>query len=295
MNLWVALDWGTSNFRAYLMDNNNVIDQVSTQEGMKFIDQNEFEKILIKNIDAWNNKFDIKVIIASGMVGAKQGWIEVPYINSPCDIRNVNFKTFKILDDANIHILSGVSQFNPSDVMRGEETQIAGFLLNNVDFNGSICLPGTHSKWVNMNSYNIQEFTTFLTGELYEIVKKYSILNHSLNTTELDDEIVKSSAKLIIENPSFISNKLFEIRADNLLKNSNQTSNNSKLVGYLLGIELSGSRTYWEDKDLIIIGSSNLNKYYELILNGRSNSIRLFNSSDMALNGLSFYKKSLNL
>ena len=295
MNLWVALDWGTSNFRAYLMDNNNVIDQVSTQEGMKFIDQNEFEKILIKNIDAWNNKFDIKVIIASGMVGAKQGWIEVPYINSPCDIRNVNFKTFKILDDANIHILSGVSQFNPSDVMRGEETQIAGFLLNNVDFNGSICLPGTHSKWVNMSSYNIQEFTTFLTGELYEIVKKYSILNHSLNTTELDDEIVKSSAKLIIENPSFISNKLFEIRADNLLKNSNQTSNNSKLVGYLLGIELSGSRTYWEDKDLVIIGSSNLNKYYELILNGRSNSIRLFNSSDMALNGLSFYKKSLNL
>ena len=277
------------------MDNNNVIDQVSTQEGMKFIEQNEFEKILIKNIDAWNNKFDIKVIIASGMVGAKQGWIEVPYINSPCDIRNVNFKTFKILDDANIHILSGVSQFNPSDVMRGEETQIAGFLLNNVDFNGSICLPGTHSKWVNMNSYNIQEFTTFLTGELYEIVKKYSILNHSLNTTELDDEIVKSSAKLIIENPSFISNKLFEIRADNLLKNSNQTSNNSKLVGYLLGIELSGSRTYWEDKDLVIIGSSNLNKYYELILNGRSNSIRLFNSSDMALNGLSFYKKSLNL
>ena len=277
------------------MDNNNVIDQVSTQEGMKFIDQNEFEKILIKNIDAWNNKFDIKVIIASGMVGAKQGWIEVPYINSPCDIRNVNFKTLKILDDVNIHILSGVSQFNPSDVMRGEETQIAGFLLNNVDFNGSICLPGTHSKWVNMNSYNIQEFTTFLTGELYEIVKKYSILNHSLNTTELDDEIVKSSAKLIIENPSFISNKLFEIRADNLLKNSNQTSNNSKLVGYLLGIELSGSRTYWEDKDLVIIGSSNLNKYYELILNGRSNSIRLFNSSDMALNGLSFYKNSLNL
>ena len=295
MNFWVALDWGTSNFRAYLMDNNNVIDQVSTQEGMKFIDQNEFEKILIKNIDAWNNKFDIKVIIASGMVGAKQGWIEVPYINSPCDIRNVNFKTFKILDDANIHILSGVSQFNPSDVMRGEETQIAGFLLNNVDFNGSICLPGTHSKWVNMNSYNIQEFTTFLTGELYEIVKKYSILNHSLNTTELDDEIIKSSAKLIIENPSFISNKLFEIRAENLLKNSSQISNNSKLVGYLLGIELSGSRSYWEDKDLVIIGSSNLNKYYELILNGRSNSIRLFNSSDMALNGLSFFKKSLNL
>lgn len=295
MQPWIALDWGTSNFRAYLIDNNHVIDQVSTDEGMKFVDQKEFENTLIKNISTWNNKFDIKMVIASGMVGAKQGWIEVPYINAPCDIRNLNFKTLKILDDIYIHILSGVSQFNPSDVMRGEETQIAGFLLNNIDFNGSICLPGTHSKWVNLNSYNIQKFTTFLTGELYEIVKNYSILNHSLDTTELDDEIVKSAAKLIIENPSLISNKLFEIRAENLLKNSNQTSNNSKLVGYLLGIELSGSRIYWEDKDLIIIGSSNLNKYYELILNGMSNSIRLYKSNDMVLKGLSFFKKSLNL
>ena len=295
MNHWVALDWGTSNFRAYLMENNNVIDQVSTQEGMKFVDQKEFENTLVKNITPWKKKFDINIVIASGMVGAKQGWIEVPYIKSPCNIRNLNFKTLNILDDINVHILSGVSQSNPSDVMRGEETQIAGFLLNNIDFNGSICLPGTHSKWVNLNSYEIKKFTSFLTGELYEIVKKYSILKHSLNTTRLEDEIVKSAANLIIENPSFISNKLFEIRAENLLKNSNQTSNNSKLVGYLLGIELSGSKTYWEDKDLVIIGSSNLNKYYELILNGRSKSIQLFNSNDMVLNGLSFFKKSLNL
>ena len=295
MNHWVALDWGTSNFRAYLMENNSVIDQVSTQEGMKFVDQKEFENTLLKNISAWRNKFNINIVIASGMVGAKQGWIEVPYINSPCDIRNLNFKTLNILDDINIHILSGVSQSNPSDVMRGEETQIAGFLLNNIDFNGSICLPGTHSKWVNLNSYDIKKFTSFLTGELYEIVKKYSILKHSLNTTRLEDEIVKSATNSIIENPSSISNKLFEIRAENLLKNSNQISNNSKLVGYLLGIELSGSRTYWEDKDLVIIGSSNLNQYYEIILNGRSKSVQLFNSNDMVLNGLSFFKKSLNL
>ena len=277
------------------MENNNVIDQVFTQEGMKFVDQKEFENTLVKNITPWKKKFDINIVIASGMVGAKQGWIEVPYIKSPCNIRNLNFKTINILDDINVHILSGVSQSNPSDVMRGEETQIAGFLLNNIGFNGSICLPGTHSKWVNLNSYNIQKFTTFLTGELYEIIKKYSILNHSINTTEHDDEIVKSAADLIIENPSLISNKLFEIRAENLLKNSNKISSNSKLVGYLLGIELSGSKTYWENKDLVIIGSSNLNKYYELILNGRSKSIQLFNSNDMVLNGLSFFKKSLNL
>ena len=179
--------------------------------------------------------------------------------------------------------------------MRGEETQIRGFLLNDINFKGSICLPGTHSKWVNVDRYKIKNFSTFLTGELYEIVKNYSILKHSVNTNDLDPEIIKSAACLIIENPSLISNKLFEIRAENILKNSTQTLNNSKLVGYLLGIELSGSRNYWEDKDLIIIGSSNLNNYYKLILNERSNTVRLYNSNDMVLQGLSSVKKSLNL
>ena len=295
MSSWVALDWGTTNFRAYLMDNDDIVDQISTQEGMKFVNQKDFEKTLIRNISAWYQKFNFKVIIASGMVGAKQGWVEVPYMECPCDLSNLNFKTLNILGDVKIHILSGISQSEPADVMRGEETQISGFLLNDINFKGSICLPGTHSKWVNVDSYKIKNFSTFLTGELYEIVKNYSILKHSVNTNDLDPEIIKSAAFLIIENPSLISNKLFEIRAENILKNSTQTLNNSKLVGYLLGIELSGSRNYWEDKDLIIIGASNLNDYYELILNERSNTVRLYNSNDMVLKGLSSFKKSLNL
>ena len=211
MSSWVALDWGTTNFRAYLMDNDDIVDQISTQEGMKFVNQKDFEKTLIRNISAWYQKFNFKVVIASGMVGAKQGWVEVPYIECPCDLSNLNFKTLNILGDVKVHILSGISQSEPADVMRGEETQISGFLLNNIDFNGSICLPGTHSKWVNVDSYNIKNFSTFLTGELYEIVKNYSILKHSLNTNELDPEIIRSAANLIIENPSLISNKLFEI------------------------------------------------------------------------------------
>jgi 2-dehydro-3-deoxygalactonokinase len=295
MGSWVALDWGTTNFRAYLMNNDDVVDHISTQEGMKFVDQQNFEKTLIKNITNWHQEFNLNAVIASGMVGAKQGWIEVPYVQCPCDIRKLNFKTLDILGDVKVHILSGISQFEPADVMRGEETQIAGFLLNNIDFKGSICLPGTHSKWVNLNSHKIKKFSTFLTGELYEIVKNFSILKHSVNTNELEPEIIKSAADLIIENPSLISNKLFEIRAENLLNNSNQTLNNSKLVGYLLGIELSGSRNYWEDKDLVIIGSSNLNNYYDLILKERSNTITLYNSNDMVLQGLSSFKKSLNL
>jgi 2-dehydro-3-deoxygalactonokinase len=63
MNHWVALDWGTSNFRAYLMENNNVIDQVSTQEGMKFVDQKEFENILVKNITPWKKNLILILLL----------------------------------------------------------------------------------------------------------------------------------------------------------------------------------------------------------------------------------------
>ena len=295
MNLWVALDWGTTNFRAYLMRGNDVVDKITTQEGMKFIDQQNFENTLIKNIKAWHDNFDFNLIIASGMVGAKQGWIEVPYLNCPCNIQNLNYETINILDNVTVSILSGIAQLEPADVMRGEETQIAGFLLDNENFNGSICLPGTHNKWVSLDRHEIKKFTTFLTGELYEITKKHSILKHSLNSNELNDNIVKISAEQIINDPTLITNKLFEIRAENLINNSDDLTNNSKLAGYLLGIELSGSKSYWEGKDLIIIGSSNLNKYYQLILKEKSNSIRLFNSNEMVLKGLSLFKKSLNL
>ena len=161
MSSWVALDWGTTNFRAYLMNNDDIIDQISTQEGMKFVNQNDFEKILIRNILAWYQKFNFTVVIASGMVGAKQGWIEVPYIECPCDLSNLNFKTLNILGDVKVHILSGISQSEPADVLRGEETQIRGFLLNDINFKGSICLPGTHSKWVNVDSIKLKIFLRF--------------------------------------------------------------------------------------------------------------------------------------
>ena len=56
MKHWVALDWGTSNFRAYLMEKDNAIDQVFTQEGMKFVDQKEFENTLVKKYNSLEKK-----------------------------------------------------------------------------------------------------------------------------------------------------------------------------------------------------------------------------------------------
>ena len=74
-----------------------------------------------------------------------------------------------------------MSQSKPADVMRGEETQISGYLAQNPNFNGSICLPGTHTKWVQISAGEIVSFRTFMTGELFNIISKHSILRHSVD------------------------------------------------------------------------------------------------------------------
>ena len=78
MNKWIAVDWGTSSFRAYLVQNNQVIDNIISKDGMKFIKQIDFETIFIKLIEKWLIKGQLIQVLASGMLGARQGWFEAP-------------------------------------------------------------------------------------------------------------------------------------------------------------------------------------------------------------------------
>ena len=293
---WIAIDWGTSNFRAYLMKNDEVLDKISSNDGMKFVKKNHFENILIKNISKWLPSDEVIEILASGMVGAKQGWIEVPYTETPCSVMKLKVLSPKVNNKKiKIYILSGVSQNNPEDVMRGEETQLAGYFLDNPNFSGSICLPGTHSKWVNVKNYKILNFNTYLTGELYEIIKNHSVLKHSLETQEIYEKKLIQGVEKILKNPNNLSNVLFQLRAKDLLNNQSSVEANSLLSGYFLGLELLGSKVYWFEKDVILIGSDLLNRHYELCLKNKVNSIKKFTSSDMTLKGLNYFKKNLNL
>ena len=293
---WIAIDWGTSNFRAYLMKNDEVLDKISSNDGMKFVKKNYFENILIKNISKWLPSNEVIEILASGMVGAKQGWIEVPYTETPCSVMKLKVLSPKVNNKKiKIYILSGVSQNNPEDVMRGEETQLAGYFMDNPNFSGSICLPGTHSKWVNVKNYHILNFNTYLTGELYEIIKNHSVLKHSLETQEISKKKIVEGVEIILKNPNNLGNNLFQLRAKDLLKNQCSIDANSLLSGYFLGLELLGSKNYWYKKDVVLIGSEFLTTYYELCLQKKVNSIKKFNSSEMILKGLSHFKNNLNL
>ena len=291
---WIAIDWGTSFFRAYLIENDQVSDSIHTKDGMKFLEKASFEKTLIKLIEPWlENNYKIEVL-ASGMVGSKQGWVEAPYQSTPCNLHNVDFISPSVKDKRfSLKIFSGISQSNKPDVMRGEETQIAGFLHDNPNFNGSICLPGTHSKWVQIENGHIINFKTFMTGELFEIISKNSVLIHSVTSNKIKKNELIMAVDEIFKKPETFGNALFQLRADDLINSRGSEIYKSKLSGYLLGLELLGSLEFWKKKDIVLIGNADLIELYEYILQSKVNSIKNFLSKDMVLKGLKNFKNKL--
>ena len=295
MDRWIAVDWGTSSFRAYLIKENVVSDTIETNDGMKFVKDNNFENTFINLIEKWLIKDQKIDVLASGMLGARQGWIEAPYEKAPCKLNNLSYISPILFDDRiSLKIFSGISQNDPPDVMRGEETQVAGFLTDNNNFKGSICLPGTHSKWIKINKNILKKFRTFMTGELFEIISKNSVLSHSMKSDNLDTAEILNSVHKILNKPELFANALFQLRADDLLNSKGAIIYRSRLSGYLLAMELIGSLEFWKNNDIVLIGNTDLIELYENVLIKKVSSIQIFNSEDMVLKGLQHFKDKLN-
>lgn len=294
MSRWIAVDWGTSFFRAYLIEDELVSDKIETSDGMKFIQQNDFEKKFISLIEKWLIKGQVVEVLASGMLGARQGWMEAPYEKTPCNLNNINYVSPLVNDDRfSLKIFSGVSQINPPDVMRGEETQVAGFFNQNLNFNGSVCLPGTHSKWIKVKNGLIEHFKTYMSGELFEVIKNNTVLTHSLMSEKIDKKEFLNSANKIFQNPEYLTSALFQIRADDLINSRGPEIYNSRLSGYLLGIELLGAKEHWEKRDIALIGGEKVMELYESLLEDKVLTIKKFSAEDMVLEGLKSFRKNL--
>src|ERR1700722_13111562 len=138
--------------------------------------------------------------------------------------------------------------------MRGEETQIAGILLEDPRFEGVLCLPGTHTKWVRIGGGEIVHFTTFMTGELFNLLSVHSVLRHSLdgkgwNATEFADTVRSMAAE-----PGTFSARLFSIRAGTLVSGIDAATANARMSGLLIGAELAAAKTYWLDPKGAFVG-----------------------------------------
>ena len=287
----IAADWGTSNLRVWGMDNQgNVINRITNGKGMSSLMPSEFEPYLIGLIGNWLPKQgNAKCpIIICGMAGAKTGWKEAAYLKAPCSPVNKE-KIMQIETEdqrISVSIVPGIMQKSPPDVMRGEETQIAGYLSKKPDFDGIICLPGTHTKWVHISAGEIVSFKTFMTGEIFLSLSERSILKSSVQSNDFDPTSFLEAFEDTYSNPVLLSSKLFGLRAADLLENTSTKFLKSKLSGYLIGCELAGAKSYWLGQNIIMIGNNDLCILYQKALKKLGLNATIENTQNVTLNGL---------
>ena len=301
---WIAVDWGSTHLRAYaLNENNQLLDEKASDKGMGGLAPQEFEPTLLTLIDSWLprastsgvNTYKAITVIACGMVGARQGWQEAPYLQTPCSATSVEHMIEVDTQDPRIDmkILAGVSQANPADIMRGEETQIAGLLadLNNTESNNptpisTVCLPGTHSKWVSLNNEKIAHFATFMTGEVFSILSEKSMLRHTVSSDDWDNIAFLDGVATSIKEPQDLLSNCFRLRASDLLDGLSSASARSRLSGLIIGSELAGAKPYWSDQTVALIGEPALSKLYSDALNSLGINSAIFDPKQLTLQGL---------
>lgn len=290
---WIAVDWGTSNLRVWAMDKDgNVLAQTTLEKGMSSLAPNEFEPTLLSVIKPWISS--PIMIVACGMVGAKQGWSEAAYLQTPCNACDTSKIITAPADDLrlSVQILPGISQNKPADVMRGEETQLAGLIAENPTFDGVVCLPGTHTKWVRISAEEVVNFTTFMTGEIFSLIAEQSVLCHSIGEG-WDHDAFDQALSDAISRPEAFASKLFALRAETLLSDLTPNAARARLSGLLIGLELAAARQYWLGQNVAIIGTETLAKTYQSALQSQGLRPVLYNAENLTLKGLTAAYKDL--
>ena len=260
---FVAVDWGTTDFRLWVMDaGGQILNATQGPFGMSRLKPDDFGRILEESLDTLGVDEDVPVVIC-GMAGAAQGWCEAPYLTAPTQLEILGQQAVVVPKSRRcIRILPGVKQMNPANVMRGEETQIAGLLYQSPDFGGTVCLPGTHTKWVRIADRAITSFETCMTGEQFGFFSKSSVLSHSMTLDGWSDSAFSEAVGTATHDPAAIARRLFAIRAEMLTAEQTSAEARATLSGLLIGQELMAVPHYWQGQPVTLIGAPTLCEIY---------------------------------
>jgi 2-dehydro-3-deoxygalactonokinase len=227
-------------------------------------------------------------VVACGMVGSRQGWIEAPYRTVPCTPLDPAASVRVATADPRIsvRVIPGLKQVSPADVMRGEETQIAGALALEAGFDGVFCLPGTHSKWVHISAGEVVSFQTFMTGEMFALLSDHSVLRHGMQGAGWDDAAFDAGLADALSRPERVAAYMFGLRAEGLIAGLSPAAARARLSGLLIGIELAGAKAYWLGQRVALIGAERLSATYARALKAQGADPQLLPATDCTLAGL---------
>jgi len=279
-NYFIAGDWGTSNLRLYLCQHNRqgsarLIEQKSG-DGIKHCDQN-FETVLLNHIQQWRDQYGNLPVILSGMVGSNIGWKTVDYLEQDFSITAIANSGIEFsVDGLKVHILSGLKTQNmlgATDVMRGEEIQLLGFMSQEHTSSSRECisLPGTHNKWVLINNHQIETFLTSFTGELYQLIYQNSILAKTADSNVFSEPAFLQALAYVKNSGNVdLVHRLFSTRSlqlDNTLSAQNASS---YLSGLIIGSDIMQFHRSFSaniSADIHFIGDASLVEKYKLACN----------------------------
>jgi 2-dehydro-3-deoxygalactonokinase len=283
---WIAVDWGTSNLRAFAMGPGGVLAEASSADGMGALTRDGFEPALLRLIEPW--LLGPTEVVACGMVGSRQGWYEAPYREVPCVPVDAATLTAVPTDDTRLRlqIVPGLKQMSPADVMRGEETQIAGALALRPGFDGVLCLPGTHSKWVHVSAGEVVSFQTCMTGELFALLSGQSVLRHGMAGEGFEEAAFDAALSDALSRPERLAARLFGLRAEGLLSGLTPAAARARLSGLLIGTELAATKPYWLGQPVTIIGADRLSGLYARALAAQAVTARAIPAAEATLAGL---------
>ena len=284
---WIAVDWGTSNLRAWAMGRGGqVLAEATSDDGMGKLSRDGFEPALLRLIGDWlGNR---PPVVACGMVGSRQGWCEAPYRTVPCTpLDRAVLVTAPTLDPRlTVQLAPGLKQSSPADVMRGEETQIAGALALMPGYDVILCLPGTHSKWAQISAGEVVNFQTFMTGEMFALLSEASVLRHGMQGDGWDDAAFDAAVSDALSRPERLGARLFSLRAEGLIAGLTPAAARACLSGLLIGTELAGARPYWLGQEVTLVGAVRLSAAYARALALQGVMARSLSATDCTLAGL---------
>ncbi|MCB1354230.1 MAG: 2-dehydro-3-deoxygalactonokinase [Rhodobacteraceae bacterium] len=273
---WIGVDWGTTNMRLWAFDAaGTVLAERQTGTGMAALHPASYEPALL---DAAADLLPARrrtPVLVCGMAGARQGWREAPYApvpGPPCGLPPVSVPAADPRLD--VRILPGLCQAPPAaDVMRGEETQIAGLLARTPGFDGVACLPGTHTKWARLRAGRVEGFRTILTGELFGLLASQSVLRHSIGPG-WDGAAHAAALATALAAPERVPGALFALRAESLLAGLDPAAARARLSGLLIGADLAAAADIWRGQPVAVIGAEPLAGLYAAALAQQDTAVR---------------------
>ena len=257
---FIAVDWGTTNRRAYRIDRNGTcVSSIEDDCGVLSIAPRGFPAA----VDDIRARLGDLPLLLAGMVGSTRGWVEVPYVPCPAGLDDLA-KQLCWIDPGRVAIVPGLSIASEghADVMRGEEVQLFGALaVGLIPPTSTVCHPGTHNKWITVADGRITAFRTVMTGEMFNMLRERGILSEFLAGNVTRGDAFRAGVKRGLGG-SALTAELFSVRARVLLGEMPRESAASYTSGLLVGVDLGVGLGLAAGSDIIIMGRPDLTSLY---------------------------------